>query len=87
METNKAEWTKLFDEYETQLQNGNDLTHIVNMYLPKATPEKVKSPQLEKRRSKRQASGNIEQLTRRKSKQAPGTSDTRKSEVSGYTNQ
>ena len=24
MENNKAEWTKLFDEYETQLENGND---------------------------------------------------------------
>ena len=38
METNKAEWTKLFDEYEDQLENGNDLTYVVEKYLPKFTP-------------------------------------------------
>ena len=57
METNKAEWTKLFDEYEDQLENGNDLTYVVEKYLPKFTPTKLGSLSMEKRKSKRQTSG------------------------------
>ena len=70
METNKAEWTKLFDEYENQLENGNDLSYVVERYLPKFTPTKGQSP-MEKRKSRRQTSGPVTELTRRKSKQQP----------------
>ena len=65
METNKAEWTKLFDEYENQLENGNDLSYVVERYLPKFTPT------MDKRKSRRQTSGPVTELTRRKSKQQP----------------
>ena len=41
MEANKAEWTKLFDEYEDMLENGNDLTYVVEKYLPKFSPKKL----------------------------------------------
>ena len=33
LETNKQNWTSLFDEYEKQLTKDNDQTHIVEQYL------------------------------------------------------
>ena len=53
METNKEEWTKLFDEYETQLENGNDMSYVVEKYLPTFSPKKLGSLSMEKRKSKR----------------------------------
>jgi len=33
LETNKQNWTSLFDEYEKKKENDNDQTHIIEQYL------------------------------------------------------